>query len=515
MESANRRTFFVLAFLSLSLVAIVTLRADDDHEDTPTRTAPKARGVDPGADGPSASVAPEPDGCRADARSMAAFAAGEEYDFGSMVSYLTSPSCLPAQRSISKAAIQSGITFSQKAPYKLDPFVRGLSTIDLELNSRLDKTLEQNLPIWMRQSPLSTQEMLPIIGQLALLSPRSARLGITNVIQQEIFAGDARIQQESRNEKLAASMALAKTLVKLGLSEGLIADDAAKGAAKMAELTMADSLARYFRGLAAAASVEPSLVPAFNLSAGAVNTGVNKAYTTYEAKQRAEMLTSLFVAVRAALQSGSGTDPGAAELNEAMRALIGGNPLTETGLRKLWKEAVFVLAQSTTQPALADAVARSLTPQLVLLAAPDRKILLAAGKNYGTVAVAIQSKFLAAWHRVRDLKSSNSGSANQFKRTYLEPFVSGILEFDAAAIEGRWLQEVLAEGLILDADIERRFPRFVLSLLDRRERAAKVQLGDDGPEDTTASLADQFAVLWTLQTVHVPALTGWVKRHEK
>src|SRR4051812_28740147 len=123
MKYLIREKVLLLVILAFALVAVVSLRADDDHEDPPARGPSKGRGVDPGNEGPSSGVAPEPDGCRADARSMAAFATGEEFDFAPMIAYLTAPSCIPAQRAISKAAIQAGVTFSQKAPYRLDPFV--------------------------------------------------------------------------------------------------------------------------------------------------------------------------------------------------------------------------------------------------------------------------------------------------------------------------------------------------------------------------------------------------------
>ena len=217
--------------------------------------------------------------------------------------------------------------------------------------------------------------------------------------------------------------------------------------------------------------------------------------------------------------AGSGTlEPGAAELNEAMQTLFHRTPLVATSLKRLWREVTRVLAQSSSQNAMAEAVAASLTPDLVYLDPENRNLLMAAARNYPRLAAAVQARYLQAWFQVRNqLRDGQMDpkSYNRLRRKYFEPMVASILDLDPSLVDATWLREALAGGLIQDDDIEKRFPRFVLAYLDRRDKASKIALGDAGLEPTITSLSESFAVVWTLSNTHIPALMQWVKKYEQ
>jgi hypothetical protein len=509
------------------------VRAEDaDHDARPNPTSPPPP-VAPPSSAPSAEPTRRPrnegpphaagiprefdDGCRVSPQRLADFANGESYDFNNLVNYLTAPACIANARQISRAAINSGVSFSSVAPYRLDNFAKG-SHVDLESSTRLESSLARTIPNLLRENPLGPNELLPIMGQLALLSPKAARAALTNLIQQEVFAGDQRILLEDSKGKLTASAELARTLVRLGAAESLIASDIASSVEEMTVLRRSDSLARFLRGLGAAANVEASLVPTFNLSAGAVSRAVRKSQGYLQSQDREDLMFAVFIAVRAAMAGSGALEPGAAELNEALGTLIRGTPLVVTSLRKLWKDVTRVLAQSGSQTALADAVAASLTPNLVYLNPTDRDLLLAAARNYAQISSSIQVRFLQAWFRLSNrLRDGNLEPRvyNRMRRKYFEPIVAAILELDPSLVDAVWLREALAGGLIQDDDIEKRFPRFVLAYLDRREKASKVALADAGLEPTLSSMAESFAVVWTLSNVHIPALMRWVKKYEQ
>src|SRR5262249_4686408 len=144
---------------------------------------------------------------------------------------------------------------------------------DFESGKRIDMQLTQAVPNILRQNAMSTNELMPILGQLAILSPQAARTTLANLITQELYAGDQMILLAGRRGGDAAAQDLARTLLRLGANESLIASELAENVEDMALLAQADSLGRVFRAMAAAAAVESSLVPTFNLTAGAFNRG--------------------------------------------------------------------------------------------------------------------------------------------------------------------------------------------------------------------------------------------------
>lgn len=521
-RSVSRLIVGVLVTCLMVVQTATAAPGGDDHDhDHPEKGGPAKGGPKPapgrGRTGDTPSRRGD-EGCPVNPVGLADFANGERYDYANMVTYLTNPTCQGAARQISLAALSYGVTFTDKPPFRLDNFAKALPKVDLESAKRIEMSLDKSIPSLLRANPMSSSDLLPLLGQLSLLSPGAARATLANVIQQELYAGDSRILVEGKKGRDAAAADLARTLVRLGANESAIASEMAENVEDMALLAQADSLARIFRALSAAATMDASLVPTFNLSAGALNRGVQRGKKLFVSADKAALLTALFTAVRASMAGTGALEPGAAELNEALAALLGETPLTATNLRKLWKEAVKILTQSPSQTALAEAISLSLTPQVIFLLPEDMEQLLVAARSYPQVAGAIQANFLLAWNRVwNDLHDGRIKvkTFNRMKEKYFEPLVAEILDLDPYLIDSFWLREVTRRGLVQDEDIEKRFPRFVLAFLDRREKASKAAAVEPGPEPMLASMAENFAVTWTLNSVHVPALLKWVKKYEQ
>lgn len=492
---------------------------DHDIEDGFGGGGPK--GKPPGVPGRQTQLPPphsSEEGCHVSPGRLAEFANGEAYDYTSMVAYLVSPGCNSVSRQMGLAAIASGVTFSNKQPWRLDNYAKGIPRNDLESGKRIEESIARATPGLLRDNPLSANEMLPILGQLSILSPPAGQMALVSIIKQEIFAGDARLQQAGARGRDLASLDLAKTLVRLGATEGVIASRIAEDIEDDALLVQAESLVKFFRGLSAAASVEPALVPTFNLSAGAFNRGLQRGKPLYASAERAALMNSVFQAVKASMSGSGALEPGAAELNEGLAALMGDQPFSQSVLKRFWREAVKILAQSPSQSAMADAVAVSLTPQVMFLLPDDMEQMLLSARNYPQIAGSMQANFLLAWQRMwTDLQEGRIKikTFNRMKERYFEPLVGELLDLDPYMIDSYWLKEVIRRGLVQDEDIEKRFPRFVLAFLDRREKATKIAAAEPGPEPVISAMAENFAVLWTLNNVHVPALMKWVRKYEQ
>lgn len=464
---------------------------------------------------PETNDRPNGDSCGVTPVQMSNAANGESDDYRPIVDYLANPSCASAQRGIAKAAIRFGVSFSSKAPFRLDQYKDSVLKNDFEGAKRTDAALARLAPQLLRENPVSASELFPLIGQFSLLSPKAGLSALAKAITLELYTGDQMLYLAQGKNTESVASALAKTLMQMGATESVVATELAESVEDMALQAQADSLAKIFRALAAAANVEAALVPTFNLSAVALNRGVLEGKQGLLDSERDAMLVSVFKGVQVSLAGNGSLEPGATELNEAMFALINGAPLKGTALKKFWTEAIRLLSNSTNQTALAEAVALSLTPQMTFLLSKEMGRLMQAARNYPEIAGSIQRNSIVAWNRMwEDLKEGRIRvrTFNRMKEKYFEPLVTQVLELEPDSIDSQWLNEVFRRGLVRDADIEKRFPRLVLAKLGRRDKAAKVS---QGLEPTVASMAENFAVLWTLSNTHVPALLKWVKKYEQ
>ncbi len=476
------------------------------HEDRPRTTAP----------GPG----PRPSGgnCRVSPGSLTSFANGENYNYGDMVTYLTSPDCREESKAISSFAIQNGVDFKTTGPFRLDGFAQQLKNNQLENSRRVEILLGQSIPNQLRINPLGSSELLPLIGQLSLLSPKAARAAMANLIEQELYQGDTQLQQLSGSDKEGVANDLARMVMTLGGTQPAIVSEISESVEDMALLSQADSLGKIFRSLSAVSVAEPSLSPTFNTTAGAFNRGIQRRTDSLGKANRKNMLFTAFTGIQSAIKGGEALEPGANELNEAMSALLQGAPLQATQLKQLWKDIIRVLAGTSSQSALAQAVGLSIKPQYVFLPADEIGKLLQASRNYPELAGALQQNFLLSWKQQWDDLHEGKlkvRTFNKLKDKIFEPLVAELLELDPYLVDPQWLHEVTRRGLVSDSDIEKRFPRLVLANLERREKAARQMVQDQGVEPTILSMSENLAVVWALSQTEVPALLRWVKKNEE
>ncbi|MCB0404076.1 MAG: hypothetical protein KDD51_04770 [Bdellovibrionales bacterium] len=455
--------------------------------------------------------------CGVDPRRLASFANGENYDYANLVSFLSTPSCLRVAATVSQAAVQSGVTFSNKAPFRFDLYSEATRQNDLKGRDKADVTLQTRIPTLLRQYPLGSNELLPIIGQLALLSPGASRSALVNFSQQQLYTADSLLNVRSSDADGMAGR-VAKTLVKLGVNRGPIASEFAASVEEMALLAQADSLGKIFRALGAAAVANNALVSTFNLSAGALNKGIARGVASYDPQAKDSMLLAVYSAVLAANEGNELFQPAMAELNEAMDPLLDGYPVRATRLRNMWDEILKMLSENASQSVMADAVAISLTPEILFLSEEDRVSLLMAARNYHPMAVAIQQNFLLAFNRLWKNYQSRKLTKERFselRQKFMKPWVSHILELGPARLTRSWLNEVIQLGLIENEDIEKKFPLFVLANLQRSDRANLSAVSSDTVEPKLASMAENMAVMWSLSAIHVPVLMKWVENYDK
>lgn len=455
--------------------------------------------------------------CAIDPQRMANAANGEgDFDYSTVVNFLGNPSCSSLASSISQRAIQVGVSFSDKAPYRLDIHSQGTKKNDIKARDKSDIALQESVPTLLRQYPLGSSELLPIIGQLALLSPGAARAGLVNLSQQQLYTADSLLNVKTAERKDMPGR-VAGALLQLGVNRGPIADKFAESVQEMAVLAQADSLGKIFRALGAAAVANNALVSTFNLSAGALNRGVNRAGGEYSTSDRTGMLKAVFSAVRAANEGNEMFQPAMVELNGALEPLMAGYPLTETALKQAWKDVMTLLSVGSTQKVLAEAVALSLTPEILFLPEKERFELVLAARNYQPLAAGVQDNFLAGYNRL--WASYERGQLPRERLKYLrgkflKPWVASLLELGPQRLTRQFMVETIRAGLVEDGDVEQKFPLFVLAHLQRGERASLLAAAGDGPESRLASLAENFAVLYTLSRIHLPVLMKWVERYD-
>lgn len=455
--------------------------------------------------------------CQVSSRRLADFANGDGYDFGNLVNYLTVPSCQAASRDIGRAAIAAGINFKAQGPYRLDAIGRSLSAADLESSRNAELALAKTIPQLLRTEPIGSTDLLPILGQLSVLSPQAARSALSYMIQSELQNGDDRWQIAPPDLRPQIAVDISQTLLKLGANRAMISNDLAVAVGEMVMMEQTESLSKYFRAMALAAALEDSLIPTFNLSASSFYRSVERTSSLASAEGRAALLKSAFIAAQSALDGPSGLEVGAREFNESLEKLLAGRPLTQTALKKLWKAVMVILAKNPNQTALAASIALSVTPQMVFLQGKDRDDLIKAASHYPFLSQTLQQRFLEAleemWGRMSDRRISVA-AFNRMREKYLSPMVSEILQFDPDFVDNGWLKEVVQRGLVNESEIERRFPRLMLAQLKRAEKAASV---DDTANSARVveARAENMAVLLALTQVHVPTLDRWVNRQEK
>ena len=341
---------------------------------------------------------------------------------------------------------------------------------------------------------------------------------MANLIEQELYQGDTQLQQLSGSDKEGVANDLARMVMTLGGTQPAIVSEISESVEDMALLSQADSLGKIFRSLSAVSVAEPSLSPTFNTTAGAFNRGIQRRTDSLGKANRKNMLFTAFTGIQSAIKGGEALEPGANELNEAMSALLQGAPLQATQLKQLWKDIIRVLAGTSSQSALAQAVGLSIKPQYVFLPADEIGKLLQASRNYPELAGALQQNFLLSWKQQWDDLHEGKlkvRTFNKLKDKIFEPLVAELLELDPYLVDPQWLHEVTRRGLVSDSDIEKRFPRLVLANLERREKAARQMVQDQGVEPTILSMSENLAVVWALSQTEVPALLRWVKKNEE
>lgn len=490
-------------------------RAEEDHEDD-TGTVKVGKPAAKPPTGPQGVG-----GCGVAPGVLSQFASGERYDLHAMVTYLTQPECLDNSKAIAATEMaMEGVKFSATEPLNLANLTKNLTPRDYDALRKLDASIAKQFPTAFRNNPLGQNELLPLLGQLAILSPGAARFGMVKLMEQEILAADPVLASltASSKEKKQSARELALNLVRLGANEPVLITELASDVEEMAVLTEADSLSKIFRGLAMATEFEPSLVPTFNASAGAFNRGVQKGKAVLSPVERGKLLTALLSAISTSLYGNERLEPGASDLNDAVALLIEGKPLQGTALKKLWREILRVLASTLTQTSLAEALSLSLTPDMVFLPEVERRLLLEAAGNYPVIGFSIQRQMVAAVRTMKD--NVRSGRLppvryNEIKARSVTPVVSQILTWEALRISPTWIRAVVELGLVSDTDLEKKFPRQALALYDAWDDSVKSLSDGTRVEEWTAASARQFMIHWTLSQGHIPALTKWVKRYEE
>lgn len=454
------------------------------------------------------------EGCRVGGSDLASIANGENGNIQPVVAFLTSPPCVLNSKTIAQDAINEGVQFNS-VPFRLDMYAKNYSRLTVEGSEKIDKSLSQLIPPIMRQHPMTAQEQLPLIAQFSILSRSTGLWALANLVKQELIAGAPLLSDSNIKEGIAAE--LAKSLLKMGAGETAIATELSASIEELALSAQADSLGKILKALATAASIEGSLVPTFNQAASALNQGVQKGKKDFSNDDSRALASASLEGAKAAIGGTRTMEVGISDLNESFGALLKGKSIQSVGLKKLWKEIVKALAVSPLLPNLADAIALSLTTQSVYLEKRDRGLMVAAAKNYPQIALALESNFLlafnAAWDGLHD-GAMTPKDFNDRKKRFFEPVVTDLLALDAGSVDPDWLKEVVKRGLVSDEDVEKKFPRFVLSLIDKREKVA-ANTDRAALEPTVSMMAENFGILWTLSNVHVPALRKWVTKYDE
>lgn len=450
--------------------------------------------------------------CEVDSGALADFANGSKYEFKQLVNYLTLPSCETVAKEVSLSAVGAGISFSNEAPYRLDYFAKPL----LEKNEAGWKQngaqLEQSIGKFFREKPLPREKLLPVVGQLAVLSIPAARQGMAELIKRDL----AQLEGSRLGDQKPNPSALASSLESWGANREPIAKAFAGVVEEMAILAQADSLSRIFESLGLVVQVDGSFVPTFNLSVDALKNGVGKGLSVYSNDQKEGLTKVTWSALSAILANEESVEQSKEKVNETFGNLLAENPIHKTALKGLWSEILRVLAQDKSQMALAETVALSLTPEVIYLPESERVAMLGAAGNYETVALSIQNNFLKGWARnekAQKNKQMGSERANFLKEHFFSPWTQALLPLDPTQIDPAWLILVSRNDLVSDESMEKYFPQHVLYYLQRMDRGTERSLASVSLDGWVENLASQFASTWILSSVHMLSLQKWLKRH--
>lgn len=458
------------------------------------------------------------DKCGVTSGDIARFANGESYNFGAVVDLVTSNACAVMSNNIVSNEIAQGVNFN-KTPFHLDEFAKGYSNLTIDGKRRVENGIQKNVESALRNNPLSDKEILPVLGQLSLLSPKAARSTLAYLITQELISQELEGRRGlTEGKDLSTAVDTVSTLKKFGADEPLIVAELANRVEEMATTSQADSLGKVLTGLALAAREVDKFSPAFNNSAGAFSRGVKQSVSDYSADEKGALLKAGFSAATASAGYNPSIESGTEEINQALQALLGGQPLSETSLKNVWRKVVEVTSTSPSQTALAQALALSLNSDVIYLSKVDREKMLEVARNHPPVAGAIQDLFLEAWNDSREKVLSGKMKValfNSHKEKFFSPWVSKVLELEIGAISPAWVKEVVDRGLVKDEEIQNKFPRFVLALLSTHENSTKKMVLDGGLESRMESAITSFNVLWNLSSVYIPALDNWAKKHEE
>ncbi len=484
------------------------LRAEGAHEDDssqPIGPGPKGGRAAPKFSRPN-------NVCPANPETLSQVANGDLGDLTDVVQLVATSECSEQSRQLSKQALSLGVSFLSDPPFDLQNKMKGVLSGNESMN-KLDAQLAKSIPPLLRSTNLDTKDLKKLAGQLALISPSAARSTIVSLIQQDLLQGEQRILSSDGKTDIKYVKQLVESLTELGANQPMMASDFSDSVEEMALLSQADGLGKIFKTLGAVSNLDASFAPTFNLSATAFNRGVQKGNGLYADSSEKALLKSVFIAIQAAVDGSENLENGAIELNEAVKTLIKKNALDSSSLKKLWREVVRVLAQTLTQPALADSMALSLTPDVIFLHPEEMHILLLACRNYPRLADAFQKNHALAYERnERALKGGNL-QAKTIKRQQIEPLVNDILDFDAEFISYGWLRKMWMAKLIKDEGIEKKFPRLVLVQLNTLEKQKK-KVAENTPDALVSQMVADFNVLWKSQSAAIPALFDWVKRNE-
>lgn len=456
-------------------------------------------------------------GCRVKAGDIASFANGERFNFRSVVNLVASPDCAVARNAIVASEMALGVKFN-RTPFRFDEIVSGFSSLTVDGKKKIEFAIENKMEDQLRREPMSSRELLPVLGQLALLSPKAARSTLAYLITQEMISQELQGKRgliEGRD--LSSAVDTISILKRFGADEPLIVQELSAKVENMAASSQADSLGKVLTGLALAAREAEQFALVFNDSAGAFNRGVKQSIREYTVDEKNNLLKAGFSVANASVGYSPAIEPGTQEVNEALQVLLQGKALDETVLKGLWRKVVEVTSASENQTALAVALSLSLTADAMFLPKEDREKLLSSAKMHPSIAWALQNGFLEAWKESNSLvitKKLKISAFNQKKEKFFEPWVKGFLDLEALDINPMWLEEVINKGLVKDAEVQSKFPRLVLSLILLQEEASKRLTVAQDEENWLETQMTYFTVNWNLSQMYLPAINRWAIKHE-